>query len=122
MSDATRGQMCRHISVVKNELRLNTLKTKYDKTKEDIEDLTDAWRQSLRRKKKVKRKLVKVNARGDGSAQKRWGPGVSHVDELEYKIWLLGDLQDKLLEEQARAKVEVCHVGCLTFEECCSEG
>jgi hypothetical protein len=99
--------MCRNVAVVKNELRLNKLKEKYKQTKEDIDDLGDAWRQSLRRKLKVKRKIVKVNTKGDEAAQKRWGPGVSRVDEMEYKLWLLNDIQDKLSAEQTRAQKEV---------------
>ena len=93
--------------MVKNEMRLSKLTGKYAQTKGELEDLSDAWLQSLRRKKKVKRKTVKVNTKGDEAAEQKWGPGKVKVDEMDYKMWLLGDLQDKIRAERARAVREV---------------
>jgi hypothetical protein len=98
---------CRSVSVVKNELKLGKLVAKYEATKTAIEDLGDSWTQSLRRKKKVKRRTVKVSAKGNEHATKRWGAGTSRQDEMEYKMWLLDDLQDRIRDEQGRAKTEV---------------
>ena len=99
--------MCSSVNVVKNELRLGKLVSKYQATKQQLEDLTDAWTQSLRRKKKVVRKLVKINTKGDPSAAERWGAGKQKVDEMNYKMWLLDDLQSKIEAEQKRANCEV---------------
>lgn len=97
----------RNVSVVKNELKLSKLVAKYQETKTAIEDLGDSWTQTLRRKKKVKRKTVKVRAKGDENATKRWGAGTSWQDEMEYKMWVLDDVQDKIRDEQGRAQSEV---------------
>jgi hypothetical protein len=64
--------------VVKNEIKIGKLAAQYDKTREEIEDLMDSWTQSLRRKKKVKRKDVKVNTKGDATAIERCGMRLMH--------------------------------------------
>jgi hypothetical protein len=153
------------VAVVKNEIKVGRLKAQYDKTFDQLTDLIDGWTQSLRRKKKVNRKQVSVNADNDEAARKRcapalccqvtpvlvlrcngcsceaaclqnrastlkghsgaadcmqsgaldriacrWGEGKSKHDIMEYKMWLLDDLQDKIRAEQHEAKTQACRL------------
>jgi hypothetical protein len=50
--------LCRCVTVMKNEVRLHSLMEKYEKAKLKLEDLTDKWISRLRRKKHFKRKQV----------------------------------------------------------------
>jgi hypothetical protein len=68
------GAACRHVAVVKNEIKIGKVKARYDATREALQDLLDKWTQSLRRKKKVKRKQVRVSTKGDEAAAKQCAP------------------------------------------------
>jgi hypothetical protein len=94
---------CRCVSVVKHELKLGALVAKYEKVKLQVEDLTDAWTSSLRRKTKVQRKTVVVRPKS-AAERAQWGDEKTSVDKMEYKLWLLEDLQRQILEEQQQAK------------------
>ena len=50
---------------------------------------------------------MQVKTKGDESALKKWGEGKPKVDVMEYKMWLLDDLQEKRKQAQKVAKKEV---------------
>jgi hypothetical protein len=47
------------VTVLKNEMHVGRLKARYERAREAVEDLTDAWISSLRRKKKIQRKQAR---------------------------------------------------------------
>lgn len=105
-------------NIINDTSALEPIVAQYDKTKQQLEDLTDHYISLMRRNKKIKKKTTKIIPATLGEwAVEAFGQSTLpiNVDLLEFQIKKLQHLKIKIQQEQIKAKDTEVSAAFVTF-------